>query len=745
MDAAAALRREARRANERRLLVLTGTPAETRHAATVALEAAGIDGAETVSIGAAATLPGTRLTHDESRQLLGGTYEAVVIDAHDACRPNTIGRAAGAVNGGGLLILLTPRLDEWPDRTDAFDDTLAVPPSSSADVTSHFRRRLVRTLRQHPGVAIIAVDASEHRIVRDGLMDPTPTTTPGHPSIPEDRGFPRAVYEACRTHDQLHAVAVIEDLPPTESIAVLESDRGRGKSSAAGLAAAGHALAGLDVLITAPARENAGECLARAREILTDRDALVAVDEPDQPTRLETADGVVRFEPSRTAVKLSQEPDLVIVDEAAGLPVSTLEELLAAPAIVYATTIHGYEGTGRGFSVRFRGRLERADRPVLDVRLDEPIRYAPGDPVEIWSFRALALDAEPAPDDAVSGMDLSDATYTALSPTTLSEEEALLRETFGLLVLAHYRTEPDDLARLLDAPNVAVRALTAGDRVLSVALLAREGGLDANTRATMYEGGRVRGNMIPDVLTSQLRDESAAVPIGQRILRIATHPALRSRGLGSRLLDEIRAEFAPNIDWLGVGYGAVPELVEFWRTNGFRTVHFSTTRNQRSGEHSAIMLSPTSAAGETLLERHTAWLLRRLPGNLVDTLSDVDPDIVRSVLGSIAEVPDLDLSQMEWRVAAGLPHGAAIHDTAPRAVAQLTLRHLVAPEQNVLTPRQERLLVIRALQARPWSVAKERLAYESHAACMRALADAAGALVQAYGDDTAMRELTRFE
>jgi tRNA(Met) cytidine acetyltransferase len=435
-----------------------------------------------------------------------------------------------------------------------------------------------------------------------------------------------------------------------------------------------------------------------------------------------------------------------VVDEAAALPVRLLERYLVADAVAFATTVHGYEGAGRGFTVRFRDTLTELDRPVSDVRLETPIRYAPGDPVEVWSFRALALDAGPAPDRAVADATPAEAAYEAITPAELLDEEALLREVFGLLVLAHYRTEPNDLARLLDAPNVSVRALLADGHVVSVALLAREGGLDATLRSAMYEGERVRGNMLPDVLTSQLRDETAGEPVGQRVMRIATHPAVRSRWLGSHLLEAIRAEFEADVDWLGVGYGATPALVDFWRDNGYRSVHLSTSRNDASGEHSAIMLDPCSADGEALLEGHSEWFRRRLPGMLADPLSDLDADVVRRVLRSVAGQPTLDLSPMEWRLAAGISNGAAIFETAPRPIRRLALRHLVDPAvPDLLSRREERLLVLKALQARPWTDVVDRLDYHSHATCMRAIGEAIGRLVETYGDETAREELERFE
>jgi len=500
------LREEAQRADERRLLVLAGDAASTRAAALDALEAADIDSASVTAIGTAEDLSGTPLDPQRSGELLGTTQPAVVVDCHEACRPNAIGRAVGAVDGGGLLVLLTPPLETWADRRDAFDESLAVPPFDVADVAGHFRAHLVGTLRSHAGVAIVNVDAEgDDEIERRGLTGAPARTPPAPPTPPTRSAFPDETYEACLTADQVRAVSAFEDFREANGGAVvLESDRGRGKSSAAGLAAAALALDGRDVLVTAPDYRNAGEVFERAHHLLVDLGELADRDVADAPRCLATETGRIRFAEPVAATDLPDDPDVVVVDEAAALPVRLLEAFLEAGAVAYATTIHGYEGAGRGFSVRFRDRLAESDLPVTDVRLSTPIRFASGDPVEIWSFRALALNAGPSPDQVVGAATPESVSYHELRPADLLADEALLREAFGLLVLAHYRTEPNDLARLLDAPNVTTRALVLRDHVVAVALLAREGDLDDDRRASMYEGERVRGNMLPDVLLSQI-------------------------------------------------------------------------------------------------------------------------------------------------------------------------------------------------------------------------------------------------
>ncbi|MFB6222434.1 MAG: tRNA(Met) cytidine acetyltransferase TmcA [Haloarcula sp.] len=745
MDIARSLRQEARRSNERRLLVLAGDPDRTRERASAALDAADVSRAETTVVGPDPFLNCEHHEQSRAEELLGRTRTAVVLDAHEELRPDAVGRTVGAVDGGGLYVILAPSLETWPEERDGFDGSLAVPPFDVEVVTGHFRRRFVETLRAHRGVAVVDVDTDT--VERNGLTNPAPSRPVPEPAPPADAQFRTETYAQCLTDDQRDAVQAFESLADPETAVVVEADRGRGKSSAAGLAAGTFAANGQDVLVTAPQYRSAGEVFARAADLLDTLGVDFTHDQSPEPRQLSVDNGgCVRFSPPAEAVTRPDDPDVVIVDEAAALPVQRLEQFLAAPAVAFTTTVHGYEGAGRGFSVRFRDRLTESEHDVTDVTMTSPVRYSDADPVEVWAFRALLLDARPPVDQLITDATPETVEYRQLSAADLLADEHLLREVFGLLVLAHYRTEPADLARLLDAPNLTVRALTHGDHVVAVALLAREGDLSAETRATMYSGGRVRGNMIPDVLSTQLRDEAAGIPVGQRVLRIATHAAVRSRGLGSHLLSEIRTEFAGTVDWLGVGYGATPGLVRFWDDNGYHTVHLATSRNSTSGEYSAIMLDPCSDAGAALARRHGRWFQDRIAAVLSDPLADCDPDVVRAVLRATDSEPTLSLSEWEWRLIAGVPGGASILDTNPRPFRRLTRRHLSVPaDPTALTDREERLLVRKVLQTRPWPAVTEELGFVSERECMRALGGAVEKLTRLYGDSSVQEELDRHQ
>jgi len=757
---AAALRTAAERADHRRVLVLAGSRDAGIDAAFDAVEGAGVPADDVALVTTREGFRFERVAPAHADRLLGATREVVVCDAHEAFSPNVLGRLVGVVDGGGLLVLLTPPLAAWPDHVGTFEESLAVPPFGVDDVGGRFRERLVATLRSHPGVAVVDVDTGAVERRGEAAESPPVRSSPTTPAAAVRR-FPVAAYDACLTADQSRALHALEALgaagASTPAAVVVEADRGRGKSSAAGLAAGSLAAAGRDVLVTAPERRSAAEVFDRAEELLS---GLGRLDGRDGATIVTDAGGRVRFRDPGAAASLPGDPDVVVVDEAAALPVRRLSALLAADAVGFFTTVHGYEGAGQGFSVRFRERLADADHDVTDVSLSEPIRYAPDDPVEAWAFRALLLDARPAVDPLVADASPSSVTYCAPSAAELADDEHRLREAFGLLVLAHYRTEPNDLARLLDAPNLRVRTLEHDGHVVSVALLAREGGLDADTRAAMYEGERVRGNMLPDVFASQLRDEAAGVSVGYRVVRIATHHAARSRGLGSELLARIRGEFDGDADYLGVGYGATPELLDFWAASGYRTVHLSTTRNDASGEYSALMLDPLSPAGAALARRHARWFRGRIPDLLSDQLRDADPDVVRGVLAACDPGEPPDLTEREWRIVVGVAAGPGQYATAPGPFRRLALAALTGtpardaggdgdstPTEDALTPREERLLVRKVLQGHPADEVAADLGYASERTCLRALGSAYAALVDRYGDglDVVSRERARFE
>jgi len=790
------LRDAARRSNQRRLLVVAGDDAARVDRATrAALDAAGVAPAATTLVGDRDVLDCERVSPDHATDLLGTTRGAVVVDARDRLVPNALGGVVGAVDGGGLLLLLTPPLDDWPDRTDGFDATLAAPPADAADVTGRFRRRLADTLRDRPGVAVF--DADEDRVVESDDATPAPASVHGggkrerDRAPPDDAAFPAAVYEATLTRDQRDAVATLEqvvaDAPEPDAdansrprAAVVEADRGRGKSSAAGLAVGAVVAAGATVVVTAPERANAGAVFARAEAVLDALDARAGRE--DDGSLRSTAGGALRYRPPGAVGEAAADADLLVVDEAAALPVRRLTETLAAPRVVYATTVHGYEGTGRGFAVRFRDRLVAADHAVTEVRMTEPIRHAAADPVERWAFDALLLDARPPVAPAVADATPASVQYLRLDRDVLAENRPLLRETFGLLARAHYRTEPNDLVRLLDAPNVTVRALVTdagGDEtsgvpaghVVSVALLAREGGLGPERRATIYEGERVRGHMVPDVLVSQLRDPDAAGPVGLRVLRIATHHAVRSRGLGSRLLAAVREEHAPpsepddagadggdsvgDVDYLSVGFGATPRLLSFWSANGYRTGHLSLTRNERSGEHSAVMLDGVTRTGRTLADRHVRWFRERVPSALSAPLSDVDPDVVRAALhaagpgrGDRRDDADRqwgpDLGERAWRLVAGAAYGPGLYQVRPAPCRRLAVAGLADPARP-LDADAERLLVAVVLQGQSVDAVTDALGYHSSGECLRAVGEALAVLVDRYGGDVARRERRRYD
>ncbi|MCU0833622.1 MAG: GNAT family N-acetyltransferase [Chromatiaceae bacterium] len=710
---AAGLGRVCRAGNTRHMLVLAGSADWTLAAAEAALTGLGQPAAAWLSD---RDLAVTRHPVVRGADLLGGETDCLVYDAWSGLDPDSLGAAAGTLRGGGLLLLLTPPLALWPDLPDPQAHRITVHPFALGELSGRYLSRFARVLATTPGVHILGegtqppVPPLAASGIGQGVASPTMRAAPGP-----------------RTADQVRALGLI--LATARGRAhrplVITSDRGRGKSAVLGLAAAELARAHpVRVLVTAPRRSAVEPLFAQ-----------VALGLPGAAVRRERValgEAQIQFIAPDALCRARPRADLLLVDEAAGIPAPLLTDLLRTyPRIVFATTVHGYEGSGRGFDVRFRQTLDRLTPLWRELRLGEPVRWAAGDPLEGALAQALLLDAAPAPDAAVAGAALDKARCERLDRDTLASDEPLLRGVFGLLVLAHYQTRPMDLRHLLDGPNLGVYALRLGDRPVATALVATEGRLDAGLSQAVFEGRRrARGHLLPQTLSVHAGLAEAPALGFARIVRIAVHPALRRRGLARRLLEAITGDAqACGLDLIGASFGVDPDLLGLWTHCGLVPAHLGTSRNAASGRHAAVVLRPLTAAGENLLARARDRLGTRLPALLAGPLRTLEPAIVAAMLagtearGRIGRDEEAELAAF---AAAQRPFEASLPLLARLASDRLG----EALARKVLSEAEVALVVTRVLQYRGWGEpTADVLASDGRARDLARLRHAAGQLL----------------
>lgn len=641
-------------------------------------------------------------------RLLGSDLDLLILDVHGGFDPDGFGAVTGGIRGGGLLVLLTPPLAEWSSLPDPQAERIAVWPFESAGLSRRFIARLITVLESDPDVVCIdqaeqAAEAAPTKEVSRIGGGPVPSLQVHdwpQRSIPDDLAHPA-------TPDQAQAVAII--LKTAHGRArrplVLTAHRGRGKSAALGLAA-GRLLieGGRHLVVTAPRRE-AVETLYRHAEAVLIEAERRAGQSSDESAGLQS---LAFYSPAEL---LEHEPkaDLLLVDEAAGIPAPLLTALLERYGrLVFASTVHGYEGTGRGFEIRFRKTLERLTPNWHAITLDTPIRWAADDPLERLVFRALLLDAAPAAREAIlTAADVDPAGPSAqwLDRDALLQDDSTLRELFGLLVFAHYQTRPLDLRMLFDGPNVRLLVLRQTGHLVGTLLVAEEGGmLDPELRAAIFCGRRrPRGHLLPQTLSAHAGLPEAPIHRYWRVIRIVVHPALTGQGLGRRLLAELeKTARVEQIDLLGASFGATTELLEFWHACGFVPAQIGASRNAASGEHAAVVLRAISGAGERLLEEAQRRLATSLPVWLAGPLRELDPEIAATIIGTLP-VPDSAecAPHAEWiGWCFELESFVAGHRTLEANLALLSLltrRHLAEALSSRRIDQQESALLVAAL------------------------------------------------
>ncbi len=528
----------------------------------------------------------------KAQSWLGNEKRVVIFDANKDFDPDSFAAISGVVVGGGLFILLLPEKDKWNDI-----------------YSSYFGQRLIDSINSTPELAIIKENDKEFNF----------SPKQSKKNILANCSVPFV------TSDQQYAVESIEEQVFNESNnpIVLVSDRGRGKSAALGIAAARLIQSGIkNIAITAPRLRATDIIFKHIKEMLPDAEVTRGC--------IKYGESVIQFYSPDQLMQDDIDTDLLLIDEAAAIPVPLLTSFLDKYLqCVFATTVHGYEGTGRGFALRFNKILTEKNPGWLKLQMQTPIRWPANDPLEKWMFGLLCLDAEIVDTTSVDEFELKNCKHHLLTKKQLVNNELLLKEVFALLVLAHYRTRPKDLKSLLDDEEISLYVTLNNKHVVAVSLVIREGNYSDSLSTLVYQGKRrPKGHLLAQALTYHCGVEQAATLDYARVMRIAVHPELQGRGFGSDLLDFIVSnEKKCGRDAIGTSFGMNEPLLNFWEKSNFDIVRIGFTREKTSGEHAVIMLLPLNEEGKKINQEAQARFIEQLPFWFDDVLKDVPLEV----------------------------------------------------------------------------------------------------------------------
>ena len=663
----------------------------------------------------------------ESEEYLGTTFDALILDLTSNLKPNDIGRLIGIVRGGGLIILLIPKWNEWEKTLTIFQRELATPQHPENEVRQIFKKWFKTKLMKHNGIFIY--DADRRRILKYCKEKPPEKNIgKGRKStivIPEKTTYPKEIYGLALTQDQVNVLKITEtfiEKPKrgTKIVLVLIANRGRGKSCALGISIAGlinelkKVKNRVRILVTAPRLSNVQsfmDLLLKSLEIIGIKYRIVKKKRFILEVKGERF-SVEYWEPINIP---KMKADIVVVDEAAGLQVPMLLKIWKAHRrIMFSSTIHGYEGSGRGFSVRFLSLIKKDPlTKLLEYEMKEPIRYSEDDPIEKWQFDTLLLDAEPEKLDEEDYKAIAEGRLIYIKPslkTWFSEKgERKLRAFFGIYVLAHYRNEPDDLGMMADAPHHTIRAImTPSGKIVCSLQLAEEGPIPDDYIDDLLKGGRIPGNIIPDRVLKHVRIREFGKTIGWRIVRIATHPDVMGKGIGSFALKQvIREAKEKGYDWVGAGFGVTEKLLRFWLKNNFIPVHMSPDRNPVSGEFTILVIHPLNDSVKEMVDVANKVFKVKLLNSLHDTYRGLETDVALIILKTgepidPAYAPKLDA--IRWDRLRVYAYGPMTFEAACDVMNEIAKAYFICYPyfKANLSNLEQYIMVSRILQAKPW-------------------------------------------
>ncbi|GAA5997578.1 hypothetical protein JCM5350_003618 [Sporobolomyces pararoseus] len=564
--------------------------------------------------------------YKDTHKILGQTFNMLILQDFEAITPNLLARTIETVEGGGIVVCLLQGMKSLRDLYGMTMDVHSRYRSSvAADVApvARFNERFLLSLGSNPSCLVVddelnvlPISAGKDIVPIDPDLGVGVAKSSGKgkrrelegeaelralkDSLKDTKGIGEVVAEA-RTLDQAKSILTFTDAITSKSLSQtvsLTAARGRGKSAALGLSIALAVLHSYsNIFVTSPSPENLKTLF---EFIFKGFDKLGWEEHLDydivQSTNPEWKGAVVRvniFRQHRQTIQYIQPQDyhvlgqaeLVVIDEAAAIPLPLVRSLLGPYLVFMASTINGYEGTGRSLSLKLLQQLREMSRPssalgvnngtsnedgttktsnsgssstlsvvrsLKEIKLSTPIRYAPGDQIEKWLNSLLCLDATiavPSKKTLQGCPHPSNCELFYVNRDTLFSyhpaSEVFLQRMMSLYVASHYKNSPNDLQLMSDAPGhhlfVLLPPLKEGDNTLPDPLVVVQVALEGNISKqsvldNLSRGKMAGGDLIPWTISQQYQDDDFASLSGARIVRVAVHPDYAKMGYGSRAI-----------------------------------------------------------------------------------------------------------------------------------------------------------------------------------------------------------------
>ena len=629
--------------------------------------------------------------YNETQRILGSTFGMLILQDFEAITPNLLCRTIETVQGGGVIIFLLSNMTSLKQLyTLSMDVHDRYRTEKNKDIEPRFNERFILSLTSCTNVLAVddelnllpitdnmknmsiqekTIDEEEENIFiskrEKELNDLKKTLQSKNPIGP--------LLNLCKTVDQAKAIMLLIDIisekNPKNTVS-LTSGRGRGKSSSMGLAVAGGVVYGYsNIIITAPSPENLKtffEFLIKGLNVLNyveHKDYTIQEGTGEFKGSIISIDIIKNHKQTiryilPTDILLFQLAELLIIDEAAAIPLNIVKRILPDCVTFMASTIQGYEGTGRSLSIKLIDEMRNnqkmsGSRILKEISLNQAIRYADNDPIELWLNKLLILDATSAESFEDSMEDPSKLELYLVNRDTLFSyhkgSEAFLKKIMSLFVSSHYKNSPNDLQLLSDAPShkifVLCKSLDKQKKakglpdIYCAIQVCEEGGISKDVILTNNKRGlKPSGDLIPWTISDHYQDQEFAKMTSIRVVRIACHPDCQRMGYGSKALELLSQYYEgkffkldedeemeesneekkgkkklkpllskledikpPFIYYLGTSFGLTNNLYNFWQKNGYKPLYIAMNSNSITGEHSCIMIKPLNEGNIKLL------------------------------------------------------------------------------------------------------------------------------------------------